>query len=92
VRTLYEHDSGLGRRPVRISTLTLADRSKSDLGCVPFTLPLDRRILQSSEEGYVEAHVIFPGGIIGEAHGPVLAGSTFLKLLIQLATRRQPAC
>lgn len=53
--------------------------------------PLGRRILQAGEEGYVEAHIIFPGGIVGEAHGPVLVGSTFLKILIQLATERQRA-
>lgn len=45
-------------------------------------------ILQAGEEGYVEAHIIFTGGMVG----PVLAGSTFLKLLIQLATVRQCAC
>ncbi|KAH9167711.1 hypothetical protein EDB89DRAFT_1996444 [Lactarius sanguifluus] len=53
---------------------------------------VDIPILQAGEEGYVETHVIFPGGIVGEAHGPVLAGSVFLKLLIQLATERQCAC
>ncbi|KAH9055694.1 hypothetical protein EDB87DRAFT_1687887 [Lactarius vividus] len=53
---------------------------------------VDIPILQAGEEGYVETHVIFPGGIVGEAHGPVLAGSVFLKLLIQLSTERQRAC
>lgn len=53
---------------------------------------VDVPILQAGEEGYVETHIIFPGGIVGEAHGPVLAGSLFLKLLIQLATERQRAC
>ncbi|KAI9437202.1 hypothetical protein H4582DRAFT_1958547 [Lactarius indigo] len=53
---------------------------------------VDIPVLQAGEEGYVETHIIFPGGIVGEAHGPVLAGSVFLKLLIQLATERQRAC
>ncbi|KAH8980019.1 hypothetical protein EDB92DRAFT_1954368 [Lactarius akahatsu] len=49
-----------------VSILMLTHRcSKSDWSCVPSdVLTLGRRILQAGEEGYVETHVIFPGGIL----------------------------
>jgi len=49
-------------------------------------------ILQAGEAGYVETHIICPGCIIGEARGPVKAGSLFVNALLQLAMDRQRAC
>jgi hypothetical protein len=43
---------------------------------------------QASEEDDVDIQIVFPGR---EDHGPVLTGSTFLTLLIQLAGECQHA-
>ncbi|KAI0271295.1 hypothetical protein BC834DRAFT_858704 [Gloeopeniophorella convolvens] len=52
--------------------------------------PVDVAILQAGEARYIDTHIISPGGVIGEARGaPVLAGSIFIKLLIQFLTQKQ---
>jgi len=53
---------------------------------------VDVPILQAGEAGYVETHIICPGGIFGEARGPVKAGSLMVKSLLQLGMGRQRAC
>ncbi|KAI0298775.1 hypothetical protein B0F90DRAFT_1730949 [Multifurca ochricompacta] len=53
---------------------------------------VDVPIMQASETGYVESHIICPGGVVGVPRGPAQAGSMFFKFLIQLATERKRSC
>ncbi|KAI0056479.1 NAD(P)-binding protein [Artomyces pyxidatus] len=50
---------------------------------------VDVPILEAGNEGYVEAYIISPGAIVGDAKGPINNGTFFLKFLVQVYTMLQ---